>query len=666
MEEKNRRDPDRLLAALREVERQQVRGKLRVYLGYAAGVGKTYAMLEAARHQAAEGVDVVVGYVETHGRVETDGLVAGLTHIPRRQIEYRGITLEEMDLDAILASKPQLVLVDELAHSNVEGSRHPKRYQDVQEILDAGIDVYTAINVQHLESMKETVARISAIVVSETVPDGFFDSATEVKVVDVSPQELLERLKEGKVYLPTQAMRALGNFFQLGNLIALRQITLRWVAERLDEAMLDYMQSLAIPGPWPARERLLICIDPRHEMGERLVRAGRRLADELYADWETVLVGPEAEGASDPKVRERSGSALRLAKTLGSAISPSPLQADARDIIEYARQNNVTRVLVGWPVRPRWLEVLQPHLTMDVIRHSGPIDVMVVTDEGATDLEVSWLPPVAGLTRWGYFWGAVASLAATGIGAALQPVLNPTNLVMLYLLAIVIVATSKGLESALVSCILSIFCFDFFFVPPRYSVLNYDPQYFVTFAVLLVVGVVISFLVAEIRQRAESARRRQAMSGTMYAFSRDLALAPDIPTLLASVIGHIQSSFDAKAVVLMPAEERLQVKSSTPELTLGKEELAVCDWVMEHGEPAGGGTTTLPGARLTCLPMLVGEETIGVIGLLPKSGAAPRTPEEERLLEALVSLAAMAVQRHLGERAQMVAEAQFLGQVVEG
>src|SRR3990170_701372 len=338
----DRPDPDRLLAAIKREERERTGGKLRIFFGYAAGVGKTFAMLEAAGRKAAEGVDVVVGYVETHGRPETEALLLGLAVIPRKEIPYRGTRLQEMDLDAILQRKPQLVLVDEIAHSNAPGSRHPKRYLDVEELLDAGVDVWTTLNVQHLESMKEAVAQITHIVVAESVPDHVFDLANEIKVVDIAPEELLQRLKEGKVYMPEVAAHALQNFFQSGNLIALRQITLRRVAEHLDEQMRDYMESLAIPGPWPARGRLRVCVAPRHQMGERLARAGRRLSDELYAEWEVVLVATPRE-AGRQWIRDRSRAALSLAEKLGAAGNPTPLVAEAEDIIEYARRNNVTR-----------------------------------------------------------------------------------------------------------------------------------------------------------------------------------------------------------------------------------------------------------------------------------------------------------------------------------
>ncbi|HEY7588372.1 MAG TPA: DUF4118 domain-containing protein [Thermoplasmata archaeon] len=644
MREGRRPDPDALIAALREEERRRTHGKLRVYLGFAPGVGKTYAMLEAAQRQRKEGVDVVVGYVDTHGRKETDLLLEGLERIPVREIDYRGITLKEMDLDAILARRPKLVLVDELAHTNAPGSRHPKRYQDVEEILAAGIDVYTTVNVQHLESMRETVAKITGVLVSEMFPDSVFDAADEIKVVDISPQELLQRLRDGKVYIPEQAARAMRSFFQSGNLIALRQITLRRVAERLDEQMRDYMESLAIPGPWPARERLLICVDPREQHGERLVRAGRRLADELYAEWETVLVGaPEAERAS-PQVRAQASAAIRLADRLGATVNTTPLPAEGRAIIEYARANNITRIIVAWPVGPRWREVLRPHLATEVIRLSGPIDVMVVTDEAATPGTIEKVLP-RGVNYGGYLWGTLAVALASVLGELARPHVNVTALAMVFIMAVVLVASAKGLGPALFTSTLSVLAYDYFFIPPRFTLSISDPQNYLTFAALYLTGVVISLLISTTRHRAETARRQSIRTATLYSMSRDLAVAPDLSSVLASVIGHIQSSFDAYAIVLMPEHGRLRVASASQDLSIEDDEVAVADWVFKHGRTGGLGTDTLPGAKLTYLPMRQGDRVIGVVGVVPKPGQGARTPADERLLEGLVSLASLAVQR---------------------
>ena len=650
-EDDDRPDPDRLLAAIKREERERTGGKLRIFFGYAAGVGKTFAMLEAAGRKAAEGVDVVVGYVETHGRPETEALLLGLAVIPRKEIPYRGTRLQEMDLDAILQRKPQLVLVDEIAHSNAPGSRHPKRYLDVEELLDAGIDVWTTLNVQHLESMKEAVAQITHIVVAESVPDHVFDLANEIKVVDIAPEELLQRLKEGKVYMPEVAAHALQNFFQSGNLIALRQITLRRVAEHLDEQMRDYMESLAIPGPWPARERLLVCVDPRHQMGERLARAGRRLSDELYAEWEVVLVATPRE-AGRQWIRDRSRAALSLAEKLGAAVNPTPLVAEAEDIIEYARRNNVTRLIIDWPVRPRWRERLFPTLAVDLIRHSGPIDVVVVTDEKPPP-EAHGFPRVGPTAGFGYAQALLFVVAATIVCQLLPPYVQPSTLIVIYFLAVVLVAVTRGLGPAILTSVLSVVTFDYLFIQPRFTIHLFslsEPQYFVSFAALQIVGVVASVLVSRTRERAETARRREAQTATLYALTRDLASAAGLDQILASLISHIHGSFGSDAVVLLPEKDRLKARSASHGLTLSEDEIAVADWAFKRGQPSGLGTDILPGAKLSYWPMRGATGVIGVLGLLPKSGQGPPTLEEARLLEAVAAQAAQAIERLRRER----------------
>ncbi len=657
MRRDQRPDPDRLLDLAREEERQRTHGKLRIYLGYAAGVGKTYAMLEAARQERAAGTDVVIGLVETHGRKETDALLPGLERIPLREVEYRGIKLQEMDLEAILRRKPTLVLVDELAHTNAPGSRHPKRHQDVDELLAAGIDVYTTLNVQHLESMKETVAQISGVLVGETVPDSVFDRADEIKVVDISPQELLQRFKAGKVYVPEQAERAMRTFFQVGNLIALRQIALRRVAERLDEQMRDYMESRAIPGPWPARERLLVVIDPRDGLGERVVRAGRRLADELFAEWEAIVVGEGAEGRASPEARAPAADATRLAETLGAAVHPTALPAEGGAVIAHARAHNITRVIVGWRIGPRWREVLLPHLATQVIRESGPIDVIVITDEGAA------APPRALRARGtpdyrGYVLAVLAVTAAGVLGEYIRAgwlsagiEFNPVGLAMFFVIAVAFVATARGLGPALLTATLSVLLYGYLFVPPRFSFAIEDPQYYVMFAVMYVTGVIISALIARTRRRAERAERQSARVGTLYALSRDLASAPTLEAILAAVIGHIQSSYDASAAILMPEPGGMRVAAASHGLAIGRDDMAVADWVVRNGRPGGLGTDTLPGARMTHLPMKGGRHVIGVVSLMPKPGVGPRTLAEDRVLEGLVSLTALAIERVRAEAA---------------
>ena len=458
-----RPDPDNLLKHVKATEPN--RGRLKIFLGYAAGVGKTYAMLEAAHQRRQEGVDVVVGYVETHGRVETEEMLAGLKVIPRKQVAYHGVSLPEMDVDAILALHPALVLVDEFAHTNAPGSRHPKRYQDVEELLDAGIDVYTTLNIQHLESLNDVVAQVTGVMVRETVPDRVIDEASEIEVIDLPPDELLQRLKEGKVYIPDQAARAIEKFFRKGNLTALREMSLRRAAERVDDQMRAYMQTRAILGPWPAAERLLVCISP-NPLAERLVRTTRRLADELNAEWFAIYVELVSRPELKPANRERIGRTLQLAEELGG----KPLTLAGRSIheavLEYAHRNNITKIVVGKPLRPRWQEWLYGSVVDQLIHASGDIDIYVISGQPMPQpggVPAGWRPH----SPW---WRYLVSLAlvalATLLGLLTRGQLEPANLVMLYLATVVITAIYLGRGPSLLATVAGVLAFDFFLVPP--------------------------------------------------------------------------------------------------------------------------------------------------------------------------------------------------------
>ncbi|HET9912229.1 MAG TPA: DUF4118 domain-containing protein, partial [Anaerolineales bacterium] len=453
----HRPDPDELLKNLQAEERH--RGKLKIFLGYAAGVGKTYAMLEAAYQRKTEGIDVVIGYVETHKRVETEELLEGLEVLLRKQLEYHNVTLTELDVDAVLKRRPQLVLVDEFAHTNAPGSRHPKRYQDVEEILDAGIAVYTTLNIQHLESLNDVVAQVTGVIVRETVPDRVIDEASEIEVIDLPPDELLGRLKEGKVYVPEQAARAIQKFFRKGNLTALREMSLRRAAERVDDQMRAYMQTRAIPGPWPAGERLLVCISPS-PLSEHLVRSARRLAGELNAEWMVVYVETPQLAAIPPEKRERVNRVMQLAEELGARSyvlpSSSSIATTSQTIMEFARKNNITKIIVGKPLRPRWQEFLRGSLVDHLIHKSGDIDIYVVTssDRPALPPEENPLKLHSPLSR--YLWSIFLVALATGLGFLIGGRIESTNLVMLYLLIVVITAIYLGRGPSILASILGV------------------------------------------------------------------------------------------------------------------------------------------------------------------------------------------------------------------
>ena len=510
--EPRRPDPDQLLARLKSEEAQQARGRLKIFLGYAAGVGKTYAMLEAAHQRRAEGVDVVIGYVETHRRAETEALVADLEIIPRRRIEYRGITLEEMDVDAVLARRPQLALVDELAHTNAAGSRHPKRYQDVEELLAAGIDVYSTLNIQHLESLNDVVSQITNVVVRETIPDRVLDEVTEIELIDLPPDELLTRLREGKVYIPEQAARAIEEFFRKGNLTALRELTMRRAAERVDDQMRSYMRTRSIPGPWAARERLLVCVTS-HPISERLVRAARRLADELNAPWTVFHVELPHDVRLNAEQREQLARTMRLAEELGAKTVQRSGQSATDVILDYARRHNITKIVIGKPLRPRWLEWVRGSVVDQLTRHSGPIDVYVISgDAGDPKQSVArdWVPH----RPWRRYAGSIALVAAvTLLSEFIRPILSPINLVMFYLAAVVFAAVYLGRGPSMLTALLSVLAFDFFFVPPRFTFAVSDTEYILTFIGLFIVGVVISTLAVQAREQAEAARTPRSGDG---------------------------------------------------------------------------------------------------------------------------------------------------------
>jgi two-component system sensor histidine kinase KdpD len=557
-----RPNPDELLARIQEEEQKQGRGKLKIFMGYAAGVGKTYAMLEAAHQRKAESIDVVVGYVETHKRAETDALLKGLEILPRKEIEYHGTRLSEMDVDAVLKRHPQLALVDELAHTNAPGSRHPKRFQDVEELLEAGINVYTTFNIQHLESLNDIVKQITGVTVRETVPDSIVDEASEIELIDLPPDELLQRLKEGKVYVPEQAARAIEQFFRIGNLTALREMTMRRAAERIDDQMRDYMERRAIPGPWAAKDRLMVAVSS-HPVSERLVRAARRLSEELDAEWFAVNVETPNRMKFSPTHSERVLHALSLAESLGAKVMTITGKTVPDAIIDFARKNNITKIIAGKPLRPRWLEALRGSLLDEIIRRSGPIDVYVISDPSGP------IPPprpqlLKGPVKWFYYFESLIIMAvATGLGFLLQPYLDPTNLAMIFLAGVVLAAFYLGRGPSILSSLLAALAFDFFFTEPRFSFSIHDTQYIITFIALFFVSLVISNLAGMVQGQVEVSQRRVVQSRTLYTLSRDLTRAVGLDAILQTIIEHISQTFARDVVIFLPNGKNLDVCASS-------------------------------------------------------------------------------------------------------
>lgn len=646
-----RPDPDELLKNLHAETHS--RGKLKIFLGYAAGVGKTYAMLQAAHQRREQGIDLVVGYIETHKRKETEELAQGLEVLPRKQVEYRGATLPEMDVDAVLARDPKIVLVDEFAHTNAPGSRHPKRYQDVQEILDAGIDVYTTLNIQHLESLNDVVAQVTGVVVKETVPDSVIDQAAEIEVIDLPPDELVTRLKEGKVYIPEQASRAIEKFFRKGNLTALREMALRRAAERVDNQMRAYMQTRAIPGPWAATERLLVCVSPS-PLSERLVRTTRRLSEELNAEWFALYVETSQATSMSEAKRERVSKILQLAEDLGArahtVTSSSSMESVSQTVMDFARKNNVTKIVAGKPLRPRWQEILRGSLVDQLIHKSVDIDVYVVASADIPSLPADENPFKLHSPLIKYAWSVFLVALATVPGFLIGGRLEPTNLIMVYLLAVVIAAIYLGRGPAILASLLGVLAFDYLFIIPYSSFEVSDTQYIITFIALFFVGVVISQLAARASEQAETARQREAETAELYDLSRDLASSADMESILKQFRKHLEQTFNRTIVVLLSNENRLEVKTNSDSLNLSAEEIAVADWVYRHAEPAGRFTNTLPAAELRYLPLKTARGVVGVLGAgKPSESNLDLTPAQRRLMEAFANQGAQAIERALLE-----------------
>ncbi len=640
-----RPDPDILLARVQSEERSKHKGKLKIFLGYIAGVGKTYEMLKAAHLRRSEGIDVQVGYVETHGRPETEVLLEGLPLIPRKMVEYKGITLTEFDLDTTLCLRPSLVLVDELAHTNISGSRHPKRYQDVEELLDAGIDVYTTLNVQHIESLNDVVAQITGVLVRETVPDRIIDEASEIEVVDLTPAELLQRLRDGKVYVPDMASRAIEQFFNEGNLYALRELTLRRAAERIDEQMLAYMQTRAIPGPWAAGEHILVSVGSG-PLSERLVRTARRQADRMGARWTAIYIETPAHYRLSKEAKEQVTRTLQLAEKLGATTVTLFGLNIASTVIDYARRHNITRIIIGKTLRPRWQEYVFGSVVDQLIHYSGTIDIYVISSSEHIPQKIGDLDFLLPVTLRRDYLACVALVAAiTIIGWLVKSFISPTNLAMLFLLAVVVVAFRRGLRPAIFTAIIGVLSFDFFFIPPYLTFRVTDTEYLITFAGMIIVGALISLLVTRAREHAYAAQARENETGTLYALSQDLSVAADADSIIAAVTRHIREIFQWESVVLLPEGDRVLVHPSGTGLVLDADDIAVATWAFQHGAVAGYDTDTLHGSPLRYIPLQSSAGVLGILGVKPADPDGVITHEQERILTAFANQMALALAR---------------------
>ncbi|MDK1377801.1 MULTISPECIES: sensor histidine kinase KdpD [unclassified Sinorhizobium] len=645
-----RPSPDALL----ENAERETRGRLKIFLGAAPGVGKTYEMLVSGRARKAEGVDVVIGVVETHGRKETKALAEGFEVVPRKRVDYKGHLLDEMDIDAILARRPELVLVDELAHTNVDGSRHAKRYLDVEEILARGVDVYTTLNVQHIESLNDVVAQITRIRVRETVPDSIIDRADDIEIIDLTPDDLIKRLHEGKVYLPKTAKRAIQNYFSPGNLTALRELALRRTAQRVDEQLVSHMQAHAIPGPWAAGDRVLVCIDERPR-GASLVRYAKRQADRLRAPWAALHVETSRSVSLSDADQDRLAAHLRLAEQLGGEATTVPGQNVAGEILRHAAANNFTQVIVGKPSKSRWRELVEGSVSHDLIGHAGDISVHVVSGATATPAEqrgIKTAPPPTQVKLRPYLLSTVYITVALALGALLDQILDVQNIALVFLMAVLTSALTAGLWPALYACVASAFAFNFFFLDPRYTLTIEDPESVLALVFFLVVAVIASNLTARVQRQAIAARQRARATEDLYLFSKKLASTGTLDDVLWATAYQIASMLKVRVVILLPEEDTIEVKAGyPPDDTLVDADIAAARWAWEHDRPAGRGADTLPGAKRLYLPLKTGRTAIGVVGLDNDKQGPLLTPEQQRLFDALADQAALAI-----ERIQLVAD----------
>ncbi|MDA9411448.1 MULTISPECIES: sensor histidine kinase [unclassified Bradyrhizobium] len=647
-----RPSPEALLEAARREE--SASGKLKIFVGAAPGVGKTYEMLQSAHARRKAGIDVVVGFVETHGRAETEALVRGLEVVPRKRLDYRGQIVEEMDLDAVIARRPKIALVDELAHTNAAGSRHPKRYLDVEELLSHGIDVYTAVNIQHIESLNDVVAQITHVRVRETVPDSIFDRADAIELIDLTPDDLIQRLREGKVYVPKQAERALEHYFSPGNLTALRELALRRTAERVDEQLLSHMQANAIAGPWAAGERILVCVseDPR---AAGLVRYTKRLADRLHAPFTAISIETRRSLQLSDQERDRLADTLRLAESLGGEALTIPAvgRRIADDVINFAQGNNVTQIVIGKSTRSRWFEMTRGSVVHDLVRRAGNISVHVIPGdelpgEAAAKTAVQTAARAEPFNPLPYLKALGVVLVGLGAAELIQPYFGIENVDLVLLTAVVAVAVRYGLWPSLLATVGASLSYNFFFLPPIYTFTITDPTNVAAFFLFMVVAMIVSNVAARVRTQADTAIGRIRTTEQLYAFSRKLAGTATLDDVLWATAYQIALMLKVRVVLLLPEDGLLTVKSGyPPEDQLDQADLAAANWAWSNDRSAGRGSDTLPGAKRLFLPMRTGRGPIGVIGIDNDRTGPLLTPDQRRLLDALVDQGALAIERVL-------------------
>jgi two-component system, OmpR family, sensor histidine kinase KdpD len=671
----DRPDPDKLLEHVQAQEARAQRGRLRIFFGATAGVGKTYAMLEAARAARAGGADVAIGYVEPHGRVDTERLMEGLERLPTLAVRYRDIQRHEFDLDAALARHPAILIVDELAHSNLIGGepepRHPKRWQDIEELIEAGVDVWTTVNVQHLESLNDVVAQITGVKQRETLPDRIFDEAHEVELIDLPPDDLLERLRAGKIYLPQEVGTATDHFFRRSNLLALRELALRRMTDRVEVAARASLTPDDKSRGWLARDRVLVATGPDPQ-SEQVIRSGKRLADALDADWTVVYVETPALLRLSEKERDRRVALLRLAESLGAetVTLDGPSAVDA--LLEYAATRQVTRVVVGAPKRRGWRSLLRPSAATALALRARDFDVITIAARDSTAIGAAARPRTRGEEarqpiRWRRYLAAVAITAlCTLIAAAMYPRFELSNLVMIYLLGVIAAGLRFGRGPSVLAAVLNVAAFDFFFVPPRFTFAVSDAQYLITFAVMLTIALVTATLMAHVRQQTRVAGARERRTALLYRMSRELTAARGAADMAHIAVKHVTEVFQCEAVLLLPDAAGKLHYPSQPAVpgSYRASDLAVAQWVLDHGRRAGFGSDTLPAAPALYVPLGDSQHSPGVLVVLPRNRRLVLLPEQLGLLETFAGQIGLGLEREWlssqAESARIAAQSESL------
>jgi two-component system, OmpR family, sensor histidine kinase KdpD len=649
MEREQRPNPDALLRRLKDEDEsaKPSRGRLKIFLGAAAGVGKTYHMLEDALQLKSHGIDVVVALVETHGRPETEALLDGLDILPRRKVELGGIIIDEMDLDAVLARRPALALVDELAHTNAPESRHQKRVQDVDELLEAGICVYTTLNIQHVESLNDVVYQITGVRVRETVPDSVLETADEVEVVDLPPEELLQRFREGKVYVPLKAEQAMQRFFRKGNLLGLRELALRYTARKVDKEMRSYMETHDIIGPWPAGSRLLVCISASQLSGN-LIRIGQRMAADQDAEWFVAHVESPEEAELSLQAREQLAQNLLLAEELGAKLEILTGHDVADEILNFARTHNITLIIVGLPRKGRLRRRPGGSVVSQLTTKSGPIHVLVIGSTGTEEKETVQRR-ARGLDPRSISVSLVSVAVTAAVCWVLQPWLGFVNTAMIMLLPVVFSGTVWGRLAGITASVMAVAALDLFFVQPYFSFTVADLIYLPAFFVFFIVAIVTSLLSELVRWQGESARKRERIVSALYEFSRSLMAARSLDEVLNSASKGIAEAFDCGLLILLPDKSgKLEIRAQTGDgLDIDERKLSVATWVFDHGQEAGKGTETLSSAGLFYMPLVAHSGVVGVLGVDLKSPDGKLLPERKRLLESFANILALALSRDI-------------------